>query len=220
MGAKDPCLNSANQIDFRLQSMIKSWKSSNPAPLRGKPIPVQVIQRVASFSQLSPVSDFLYQATTNMIILASFFLLWLGEYTDNNKTPFCLKGIQLFIGPCSLNLQTSSTAELAQACFGSLTFTDQKNGVHSKVIGQALTGNSFLCPVKALMQRVLYLQSHNAPPTTPLSRVFNTLACVTPSFLTSTLRDSVQYLGPDLGFLPPEVSPFEVFGPQERRPSS
>jgi hypothetical protein len=111
-----------------------------------------------------------------MIILAFIFLLWPGEYTDNNKTPFFLKDVQLFIGPCSLNLQTLSTAELAQACFGYLTFTDQKNGVRGKDIGQALTGNSFICPVKALVRHVLYLWSHNAPPTTPLSWVFNTSA--------------------------------------------
>jgi hypothetical protein len=80
VGAKDPHLNSANQIDFWLQRMIKSWKSSDPAPLRVKPIPIQVIRRVASLSQLSLVSDFLYQATTDMIILAFFFLLWPGEY--------------------------------------------------------------------------------------------------------------------------------------------
>ncbi len=142
-----------------------------------------------------------------MIILAFFFLLWPGEYTDNDNTPFCLEDIQLFIGPHCLNLQTYSAAELAQACFeSSLTFTDQKNGVHGKVIGQALTGNSFVCPVKSLVRRILYLQSHNAPPTTPLSRVFNTPARVAPSVLTPTLRDCVQYLGPDLGFLPSKVS--------------
>jgi hypothetical protein len=143
-----------------------------------------------------------------MIILAFFFLLRPGEYTDNNKTPFCLKDFQLFIGPHSLNLQTLSMAKLAQACFGSLTFTDQKNGIRGKVIHQALIGDSFVCPVKALVQCILYLQSHNAPPTTPhsLSQVFNTSAQVTPSVLTATLRDCVQYLGPNLGFLPPKVS--------------
>jgi hypothetical protein len=56
------------------------------------------------------------------------------------------------------------------------------------------------------VRRVLYLWSHNASPTTPLSWVFNTLVQVTPSVLTATLRDSVQHLGPNLGFLPPEVS--------------
>lgn len=206
VGAEDPRLNSAHQIDFRLQRMIKSWKSSDPAPLRVKPIPIQVIRRVATLSQLSSANDSLYQATTDMIILAFFFLLRPGEYTDNDNTPFCLKDVQLFIGPRCLNLQTSSAAELAQARFGSLTFTDQKNGVRGEVIGQASTGDSFVCPVKSLVRRILYLRSHNAPPTTPLSRVFNTPARVTPSVLTATLRDCVQYLGPDLGFLPSEVS--------------
>ncbi len=67
-------------------------------------------------------------------------------------------------------------------------------------------GNSFVCPVKALVRHVLYLRSQNAPPTTPLSRVFNTPAQVIPSVLTATLRDCVQYLGPNLGFLPSDVS--------------
>ncbi len=141
-----------------------------------------------------------------MIILALFFLLWPGEYTNNDKTSFCLKDVQLFIGPHSLNLQTLTLIELAQARVGSLTFTDQKNGIRGKVIGQASTGNSFVCLVKALVQCILYLQSHNAPPTTPLSLVFNTSARVTPSVLTATLSNSVQYLGPNLRFLPPEVS--------------
>jgi hypothetical protein len=140
--------------------MIKSWKSSDPAPLHVKPIPIQVIPHVATLSQLSSANDSLYQATTNMIILAFFFLLWPGEYTNNDNTPFCLKDIQLFIGPRCLNLQISSTAELTQAHFGSLTFTDQKNGVRGKVIGQASTGDCFVCPVKALVRRVLYLRSH------------------------------------------------------------
>jgi hypothetical protein len=80
-------------------------------------------------------------------------------------------------------------------------------------LGQALIGNSFVVPVKALVQCILYLQSHNSPPTTPLSWVFNTLARVTPSVLTVTPRDSVQYLYPNLGFLPPKVSAWSLGAP-------
>jgi hypothetical protein len=199
--------------------MIKSWKSFDPAPLCVKSIPIQVIQRVASLSQLLSVSDFLYQATTDMIILAFVLLLWPGEYTDNNKTPFCLKDVQLFIGPCNLNLQTLSPAELAQAHFRSLTFTDQKNGVRGEVIGQALTGDSFICPVKALVRCVFSLRSHNAPHTTPLSWVFNTLALVYHQFSPLPSETLSSILAPILGsFL--LKSPLEVFGPWEQRPSS
>ena len=47
-----------------------------------------------------------------MIILAFFFLLRPGEYTDNNgdtnKHPFLLEDIQLFIGDTRLNLLTNT----------------------------------------------------------------------------------------------------------------
>ncbi len=154
-----------------------------------------------------------------MIILAFILLLRPGEYTDNNKTPFCLNNVQLFIGPCNLNMQTSSSAELAQAHFRSLTFTDQKNDVHGKVIGQALTGNSFICPVKALVRCVLSLRSHNAPHTISLSWVFNTLALVYHQFSPLPSETLSSILAPILGsFLP--KSPLKVFGPWERRLSS
>ncbi len=62
-----------------------------------------------------------------MIILAFFFLLRPGEYTDNNgdtnKHPFLLGDIQLFIGDTRLNLLTDSDARLKQARFAPLTFT-------------------------------------------------------------------------------------------------
>jgi hypothetical protein len=216
VGAKDPCLNSANQIDFWLQCMIKSWKSSNPAPLHVKPIPIQVIGRVASLSQLLSTSDFLYQATTDMIILAFFFLLWPGEYTDNNKTPFCLKDIQLFIGPCSLNLQTLSTAESAQACFGSLTFTDQKNGVRGEVPQQvtALSARSrHLCDqffTSGLTMHPLLHPFHGFSTHWPkLHHQFSLLPSETLSSISAPILGS---------FLPKSL--LKVFGPQERWPPS
>ncbi len=118
-------------------------------------------------------------------------------------TAFCLNDVHLFLGPCSLNLQTSPAAKLNQAQFGSLAFTDQKNGVRGKAIGQASTGDNFVCTVKALMPCVLYLWSHGSPPYyTP----FMGFEHICPSYPISVLT---QYLGPDLGFVPSasEVSP-------------
>ena len=69
-----------------------------------------------------------------MIILAFFFLLRPGEYTDNDgnndKHPFLLENIQPSIGDTRLNIFLhDSDARLYQARFVSLTFTHQKNGV-------------------------------------------------------------------------------------------
>ncbi len=47
VGAHDPRLNSAHSIDFRLQQTLKAWKTTDPAPLRVKPIPITVIRRIA-----------------------------------------------------------------------------------------------------------------------------------------------------------------------------
>jgi hypothetical protein len=209
VGSDDPRLNSAHLIDFRLQRTIAAWKKSDPPPKRVKPVPIQVIRRIASTSY-STVSSPLCKAIADMIILAFFFLLRPGEYTDNNgdtnKHPFLLEDIQLFIGDTRLNLLTDSDARLKQARFASLTFTGQKNGVRGEVIGLACSGDPVLCPVQAVIRRVLYLCQNGALPTTPLAHVYNSTDLVTAAAITICIRNAVTELGPTLGFLSHEVS--------------
>ncbi len=125
---------------------------------------------------------------------------------DNNKDPFRLTDKQLFIRDTRLPLLTAPALELCLAWLASLTFTSQKNGVCGKVIGLACSGDPYLCPVQAIICRMLYLRLHMAPPTTPLARVFHTPNKITMSYLTSCIHESVTALGPDLGFIPSEVS--------------
>lgn len=141
-----------------------------------------------------------------MIIIGFFFLLRPGEYTDNNNDPFRFEDVQLFIGDTRLNLTTSPIEQIQQSRFASLTFTSQKNGVRGEVIGLACSGDPFVCPVRAIARRVLYLRQHKAPPSTPLARVFHSTTRVTAEVLTNYIRDSVTQIGPSLGFLPQDVS--------------
>ena len=209
VGSNDPRLNSAHLIDFRLQRTIAAWKKSDPPPKRVKPVPIQVIQRIAN-TAYSSFSSPLCKAIADMIVLAFFFLLRPGEYTDNSgdtsKHPFLLEDIQLFIGDTRLNLLTDSDARLKQARFASLTFTGQKNGVRGEVIGLACSGDPVLCPVQAVIRRVLYLCQNGALPTTPLAHVFNSTGLVTAAAITTCIRNAVTELGPTLGFLSHEVS--------------
>ncbi len=82
-----------------------------------------------------------------MIIMAFFFRLRPGEYTDNDGDPFRLEDVQLFTGDTRLPLMTAPESELRLARFALLTFTTQKNGVRSEVIGLACSGDPYLCPV-------------------------------------------------------------------------
>lgn len=212
MGADDPRLNSALKTDFRISRMIAAWKREDPPANRVKPIPIAVIRRTAYLAQHLPAGAELLRATADMIIIAFFFLLRPGEYTDSNSdtTPFTLGDVQLAIGTRRLPLNSSSDAELDQARTASLTFTTQKNGVENEVIRHFLSGDPYVCAVKAIMRRVKHLRSHNAPLSTPLGRVYTGTGgrtqSVTPARITKTLRDVVDLLGSDLGFLSSEVS--------------
>ena len=147
-----------------------------------------------------------------MIIIAFFFLLCPGEYTNANSdtTPFTLGNVQLSIGNRRLPLATATAAVLNQARTASLTFTTQKNGVENEVIRHFLSGDPYICVVKAVIRCVCHLRSNNAPASTPLSQVYvangSRTQLVTPTLITKVLRGTVTYLGADLGFLPAKIS--------------
>lgn len=113
--------------------------------------------------------------------------------------------VQLFIGNSRLDIFHAPEEQLNLATFVSLTFTDQKNGVRGEVIGLGRSEDPFLCPVKAAIRRLLYLRDNNATAQTPLAHVFDGPS-VTPSRITTVLRNAVAALGTDLGFLPSDVS--------------
>ncbi|KAL7529604.1 hypothetical protein ACHAXR_003049 [Thalassiosira sp. AJA248-18] len=136
-----------------------------------------------------------------MIIIAFFFLLSSGEYTDapSDSTPFALYGVHLAIGDRRLPLDTVSDAEL-------IAFTTQKNGVENEVIR-----HPYICAAESLKCQVYHLRSHKAPLSAPLSCVYTsngsrTQSVTLPALITKTLRATVKYLGADLVFLHSEVS--------------
>jgi hypothetical protein len=208
VGSPDPRLNSFGQLDFRLTSLWRAWKRSDPPPTRVKPIPVQVLRLLVDNTR--HLGDPMMMSVSDMIILAFFFLLRPGEYTgtSSNTTPFTLRDVQLFHGRQRVPLLTCSGPTLEATTFGTLEFTTQKNGVKGEVIGLGTT-SSFFCPVKALQRRVLHLRSHGAPPSTPIASYFldGHWFRVSPSQITDALRATVALCDSNqLGFLPSDVS--------------
>jgi len=186
--------------------MISAWKKEDPPPNRVKPIPIQVIRRIALLA--TTATNDLTKATADMIIIAFFFLMRPGEYTDSSSEdacPFKLEDVQLFIGQTRIDLATASDDLIRQATFASLTFTWQKNGVRGEVIGLGLSGDPYLCPVQAIIRRVLYLRSKNFARDVPLARVQGR-AKVTSKQITETLRDTVEFFGTALGFNKEDIS--------------
>ena len=56
----------------------------------------------------------------------------------------------MFIGCTRLDIMTVEERVLDQARSASLAFTTQKNGVENKVIKQGLSGDPYVCCVRAI----------------------------------------------------------------------
>ena len=113
------------------------------------------------------------------------------------------------MGSCRLRLLADDLDLFQSVTFGTLVFTTQKNGVRGEVIGLGRSGNNLVCPVRALVRRVLHLREHGAPPHTPLAVYYNhdtSLASVTSANITMALRNGARQVGPVLGFNPGDVS--------------
>ena len=173
MGLPDPRLDLSMSTDFRLQRMLKAFSKKDPPPNRVKPVPVQVLHRIMTVARAG--NDPFQLATADMITLAFFFLLRPGEYTSSpsDTTPFTLQDVQLFSGQRRLDLSTAPEASIRSATFATLTFTNQKNGVRGEVIGLGTSGNPHLCPVRAVVRRILHLRASQADPSTPLATVIH-----------------------------------------------
>ncbi len=86
LGAQDLHLTLTGKIDFCIQCMLAAWKRKDPPVSCVKPIPIQILKRIAFVATKLPPTSNLLQATANMITTAFFFLLCSGEYTDLSST--------------------------------------------------------------------------------------------------------------------------------------
>ena len=208
LGSLDPRQSKDGKTDFRLQRQLASYQREDPAPLRVKPVPIQVIRRIMHVANSSD-SSYL-KATADMIALAFFFLLRPGEYTSTSvsSTPFRFLDAQFYLGSHRLPKSTASPTQLLSSTFVTLEFTTQKNGRKGEVMGLSRSKDPHLCPILASARRVLHLREHNADPTTPLATYYHQHAPINlvASDISKALKNAVTYLGPSLGFTAKEVS--------------
>ena len=92
------------------------------------------------------------QAVTDIIIIAFFFLLWIGEYTGTKSdiSPFRLSDLTFSVIYTMFDTATSTDNELATAVFLILIFATHKNGVRGEKIGHGATGDPLLFPNEVL----------------------------------------------------------------------
>jgi len=208
MGLTDPRLTPSGKLDIRLSHLLSAYSKADPPPHRVKPIPISLLRHTCDL-QRQPDHP-LGHAIADMLTLGFFYLLRPGEYANTSNpesSPFRLQDIHLLVGCHRINHLGCPLHELYSATFACLEFTSQKNGVCGELIGLGKSGNAGFCPVTALINRVIHLRHHRAPPTTPLySYKAHRWDTVSSTILTTALRQSAAVLGHTLGITPGDIS--------------
>lgn len=211
MGAADPRLDQHGHIDLRLRRQSRSFLKIDPPPRRVKPIPIQILHHAFNMVIQDPHPKPSLLAIADMMAIAFYFLMRPGEYCSSSTEahPFRVSDVELFCGPHLLPITHCTDRELQTATFVKLTFTTQKNSVAGECIGHGRSGHPLMCPVLAVVRRLLHLRQHRAAPDTPVHCFFASpglpISSVTSRDVTDLLRRATAILGPSLGLSPLDI---------------
>jgi hypothetical protein len=208
LGHADPRLQPSGKLDFRLHRQLAAYEKSDPPPQRVKPIPLPILTYSAALCYNT--HDAHHCTIADMLLLGFFFLLRPGEYakTENADCPFRLCDVHLLRGVTRLDPFTASHISLQSATHVALEFTNQKNGTRGELVGLGRSGHPTWCPVQAVLNRVLHLRLHHAPPVTPLFCYCSNgrWQSITTTILTQHLRTAVAAIGATWGITPSDIS--------------
>ena len=147
--------------------MFAGFRRADPLPKPELAVPVSVPQAVAALGMHSAATP-KEQAVGDLTLIAFFYLLRVGEYTQKSKrantrtVQFRLCDIAFKKGDVIIP-HTASRDEILSATAATLRLSNQKNGMRGSMIHRSATSSSDkFCPVRALGRRFLHLRDNNA----------------------------------------------------------
>ena len=155
-------------LDPAIKGFLSRCCAGDPSPERQLALPASTVRLIASAdTALGSQQD----VTKSLVVLAFYFLLRVGEYTDSRETRHKLTvalrrcDVKLWIGDRRLPIDAPwHTLETATGV--SITLENQKNGHKGCVLHHGLSADPTMCPVKAMI-RILHA-CRDMPDTTKL----------------------------------------------------
>ena len=152
----------------RLAQMFAGWKKEDPPTIKKLPVGVDIPEYI-SLCSLRPSATERDRAAADLIIIAFYYLLRVGEYTikgqrNNTKqtVQFRMQDVTFFRhdehGALRQLARTASTQEIMSAHSATLKIDNQKNGWKGVCINQEVNGDPYHCPVKALGRRYTHIR--------------------------------------------------------------
>jgi hypothetical protein len=154
----------------RLSQMFAGWKKEDPPTMKKLPIGIDIPEYI-SLCGLRPTATERDRAAADLILVAFYYLLRIGEYTvkgarNNTKqtVQFRMQDVTFFRHDKNGTLRqlprTATPDEISTAHSATLKLDNQKNGWKGVCIHQEVNGDPYHCPVKALGRRYLHIRRH------------------------------------------------------------
>ena len=172
----DPRRSAAGQhnLDLPIQRLIKFYRDRDPAPRPQLAVPVSTIETIAKSYHMTPH----HSAVADLVTIAFFFLLRVGEYTSpyrkrsKRTQPLRRRDVRLWKNGVLIS-HHASLSTLLSADGATIFLENQKNGKKGSTVHHEAIGTS-ICPVAALARRVHHLAAHSKESKLPLGTVFKT----------------------------------------------
>lgn len=195
--------------------MIHGYKREDPKSEPQLAVPVSLTEHLLNHHWTNSPNCPKQAATTDLINIAFYYLLRVGEYTrprstKTNTIPFRVQDVTFRRANGTLIPNTSSLATLLNAAEATIRMPNQKNGIKGQCIHQECTGSPH-SPVKSLARRVHHILSHQGTLTTnifcyatPFHVGFQT---ITSQHINTTLKHAAGAIGLyELGYTDSDVS--------------
>ena len=158
----------SEHLDPCFQTAFRRWRDVDPPPQPELALPVATVQWVPLVAAAHPTNPAL-QAMGDLITLAFFFLLRVGEYTtpsgSRRTIPLRKQDIQLWRNQTPIPSQAPAALRL-QATAVTISLVNQKNGHKNAILHHTRSLDPVFCPVRAAAARLNAL--HDLPAATPI----------------------------------------------------
>ena len=168
-GYHDPRkLEPGKDLDKPFSDLFQQYGDADPPPRPQLALPVATVRWVPDQAGLHPNQPWL-QAVADLITLAFFFLLRVGEYTTQDRetrtVPLRKADIRLWVGDTPLSA-AALPLERQAATAVTISLVNQKNGHKDAIVHHTASTDPTFCPVRAAARRLDHL--HAFPPDTPI----------------------------------------------------
>jgi hypothetical protein len=200
-GMPSPVLTSQGTYPLSLKRQLDSYRKQDPPTKSKLALPFSVLEYLQSIHQ--PTTSQRQQATVDLCIIAWFYLLRVGEYTrprtkSTQTTPIRVCDITFWNNTTTLPHTLPLELLLHRCTSATIQLDNQKNGKRNATIHQQATRTD-VCPVKALIRRVVHIRLHTTNTQTLIGTYFSPSKphgwIVTATDINTTLKNAVTSLG-------------------------